>query len=285
MRHLRVNKTLLPLLLISMCSTLAIAQEMGESELQFPKVANRTPQPFLFSTTTLTAEDLKWSLHDAGSYGQGVEGPFGYEGVSQQVGVKGYLGYRLTVYASAAIGIPREGNNTTSAQRAEIIHDFIGGKRSYGARLGLGVGFSNDFSNAKSLLSRITLSFDTPDLKASGNLLLEHTFAHDRDGIDVITNLGFQYRLFRNLYAGFEAIGQDLEGFWEEDEAEGGAKLMVGPSLSLAPKKSKLSFALCGGPAIHATHSQVTNPDAIRELPVQSGFVVMASVIYNLSGI
>lgn len=284
MRHLPVNKKLLTLLLISMCTTLAMAQEPGELELQFPKVATRATEPFLFSTTTLTAEDLKWSLHDAGSYGQGVEGPFGYEGVSQQVGVKGYLGYRLTVYASAAIGIPREGNTTTSAQRAEIIHDFVGGRKSYGMRLGLGVGFSNDFSNAKSLLSRITLSFDTPNLKASGNLLLEHTFAQGRDGVDVITNLGFQYRLFRNLYAGFEAIGQDLEGFWEADEAEGGAKLMVGPSLSLAPKKSRLSFAFCGGPAIHATHSTVTNPNAIRELPAQSGFVVMASVIYSLSG-
>jgi hypothetical protein len=60
---------------------------------------------------------------------------------------------------------------------------------------------------------------------------------------------------------------------------------LIGPSLSMTPKKSKLSFSFCCGPEIHATHSTITNPYAIRELPAQSGFVIMASVIYKLSSI
>jgi hypothetical protein len=52
----------------------------------------RTPDPFLFSMTTLTQEDLKWSLNYLSSYGERVDGPFGYDGISQQIGIKGYLG-------------------------------------------------------------------------------------------------------------------------------------------------------------------------------------------------
>jgi hypothetical protein len=287
MRNLLVHKKILILLLAGIAGITAMAQDLEQpQENNYNVFINRTPEPFLYSVTTLTQQDLKWSMHYAGSYGEGVEGPFGYEGVSQQIAVKGYLGDQFTLYANAALGIPRgNNNNLSSAQQVEVIRDFIGGKRDMGLRIGIGLGASNDFSNSKSLLSRVTVSFDTPYLKASGNVLFEHTFASGRDPVDVITNLGFQYCLIGNLFGGFEAVGQDLEGFWETDEAEGGAKILIGPSLSMSPKKSKLSFSLCCGPEIHATHSTVTNPYAIRELPTQSGFVVMASVIYNLSGI
>jgi len=258
----------------------------NKPEIKQISVTNRTTEPFSYAVTTLTPEDLKWSIHYSGSYGNGVEGPFGYDGVSQQVAVKGYLGKQFTLYANAAVGFPRGGNsNVASAQQAEIIRDFYGGKKNMGFRLGAGLGVSNDFSNAKSLLSRITASYDTPFLKASANLLLEHTFLGGRDPIDVITNIGFQYRLINNLYGGLEFVGQDLEGLWDQEEAEGGAKMLIGPSLNLAPKKSKFSFSLCCGPEFAASHSTLTNPDAIRQLLNQPGFTVMARVIYNLYGI
>lgn len=243
----------------------------------------RTTDPFLFSVTTLTQEDSKWSLNYSGSYGERVQGPFGYDGVSQQVSVKGYLGKQFTLYANAGIGISRSGA-VSSTQQAEILHDFIGGRRNMGLRLGLGLGINNDFSNAKSLLGRITGSFDATRFKASGNLLLEHTFTKNRDEVDVITNLGFHYRLLGRLYAGFEAVGEDLEGFWDEEEAEGGAKLMVGPSLNMTSKNSGISFSLSGGPVIYATQNQVINQEAIRQLPSQAGLIVRASVIFKLSG-
>jgi len=277
-------KRIFALLMFGMIIAGSTAQNSERFEVDQYNAASRTPEPFSFSVTTLTPEDLKWSMHYSGGYGERVEGPFGYDGVSQQFAVKGYLGNRFTVYANAGLGIPRNGN-ITSAQQAEIIRDFVGGKKPKGLRLGAGLGVSNDFSNAKSLMSRVTASYEAPHMKATGNALLEHTFLKDRDAIDVIINLGFQYCLIGNLYGGFEAVGQDLEGFWDKEEAEGGAKLLLGPSLNMSPQKSKLSFSLCGGPVIKATTNQQTNPYAIRELPTQSGFIVMGSVIYNLSGI
>ena len=100
---------------------------------------------------------------------------------------------------------------------------------------------------------------------------LKKAFASNRDKIDVISSFGFHHVLFGKLYGGFETVGEDLEGFWDQEEAEGGAKLLVGPSLNMTTNNSKISFSLSGGPVFYATQNQVTNPDAIRELPSQAG--------------
>ncbi len=242
----------------------------------------RAPEPFLFSMTTLTPEDLSWSLDYSTSYGERVTGPFGHDGIGQQFGLKGYLGKQFTVYAHAALGFANE-DKVTSAQQVEIIRDFIGGKKNMGLRLGIGVGASRDYSNVASFLSRITASYDAPRWKAGGNLLIEKAFAGNRDAVDVISSLGFHYRLSGNLYGGFETVGEDLEGFWDEEEAEGGAKLLVGPSMNMTTNNSRLSFSVSGGPVFYATRNQVANPAALRELPSQPGLTLRAKVTFNLS--
>lgn len=275
-----MNKKIFALLMTGMMGASVMAQIPEENDFY---TAKRTPEPFLFSVTTLTPEDLSWSMNYSGSYGERVNGPFGYDGVGQEFALKGYLGKRFTLYANAAFGFGSE-DNVSSAQQAEIIRDFIGGKKNVGLRLGVGLGVSRDYSDVKSLLSRVTVSYDAPRWKAGGNLLFEKALASDRDAIDVITSLGFHYLLVGKLYGGIEAVGEDLEGFWEEDEAEGGAKVLVGPSINLMPNHSKFSFSVSGGPVMYATHSEVTNPNAIRELPSRTGLTVRARIIFNLSG-
>ena len=255
---------------------------------QIPEAKNNfstqySPEPFLFSVTALTPEDLNWSLNYAGSYGERVSGPFGYDGVGQQFAVKGYLGSRFTLYANASFGFAGE-KNVASAQQVEILRNFIGGKTTQGLRLGGGIGVRRDYSDVKSLLGRFTASFDALRWKIGGNVLLEKAFAQNRDDVDVISSIGFHYRFFGNFYGGVEAAGEDLEGFWDEEEAEGGAKLLVGPSVNMAPKKSRLSFSVSGGPVFYATRNQLTNPEAIRTLPSQSGLTLRARVVFNISG-
>ena len=241
----------------------------------------RASEPFTFSKTTLTPEDLKWTMDYSTSYGERVSGAFGNEGIGQQVGIKGYLGSQFTLYAHAAFGFTSQ-DNVTSAQQVEIIHDFIGGVRNKGFRLGMGFGAGKDFSNIGSVLSRVTLSYDAPRWKAGGNVLFEKAFASNRDKIDIISSFGYHHILFGRLYGGFETVGEDLEGFWS-DEAEGGAKLLIGPSLNMTTNNSRISFAISGGPVFYASHSQITNPDALRELPAQSGLALRAKVTFNLS--
>jgi hypothetical protein len=243
----------------------------------------RTPEPFLFSVSTLTPQDLKWSLDYSGSYGERVTDTFGYNGVNQQIAVKGYVGNKITFYAYTAFGFS-QGDKVSSSQQAEIIRNFLGGKKNTGLRVGAGLGVRRDYSDVKSLLSRITFSFNSSKWKTTGNMLFEKALASNRDKIDFITSLGVHYCLLQNFYGGVEAIGEDLEGFWDKEEAEGGAKLLIGPSLNLTPQNSRLSFSLSGGPVFYATRNQVYNPDAIRELPSQAGLMVRARVIFNLSG-
>ena len=252
-------------------------------EQELFSVSPRTSEPFLYSVTSLTAQDLHWSFDYSGSYGENVSDAFGYEGVSQQFAVKGYLGKQFTVYANAALGFSGQ-NEVASAQQIEVLHNFIGGKKATGIALGWGVGARRDFTSVMSILSRGTLSFNTNRWRTNGNMLLEKALASNRDAIDVIFSAGVHYNFAPGFYGGVEAIGEDLEGFWDKEEAEGGAKLLVGPSLNLVPKKSKFSFSISGGPAFYATQNQITNPDAIRELPHGSGLMIKARVVFNLSG-
>lgn len=279
MPRLHMYKRIFTILIAVLTGNLALAQNQEENEHYSVK---RTPEPFLFSVTSLTPGDLKWSLDYSGSYGERVSGPFGYDGISQQLSVKGYLGKKLTLYANVALGLL--GDRTASAQQAELIRNFVGGKKKTGFNLGSGLGVRRDYSNVKSMLSRVTLRYEAPRWKAAGNLLFEKAFARNRDAIDVISSLGFHYRLSGSLYGGFEAVGEDIEGFWDEEEAEGGAKLMVGPSVNVTPQKSRFSFSLSGGPVFYGTQNQRTNPLAIRELPLQSGLTVRAKIVYSLSG-
>jgi len=275
-----MNKRLLTFLLAGVIGTSAIAQNLSENDIFKTK---RTPEPFLFSVTTLTQEDLKWSLDYSGSYGERITNTLGYDGINQQFAVKGYLGKQFTLRAFASLGFPLE-NNVASAQQVEVIRDILGGKKVIGLRVGAGLGVRRDYSDVKSLLSRITFSYEVPQWKFGGNVLFEKVLTSGRDAIDVITSLGIHYRLSENFYGGIEAIGEDLEGFWDKEEAEGGAKLLVGPSLNLIPKKSRLSFSLSGGPVFYATQNQITNEEAIRELPTEAGLMIRARVIFNLSG-
>ena len=164
-----MKKRIFTFLIAGIMGATTVAQNTETNDLFTTK---RTPEPFLFSISTLTPEDLKWSLDYSGSYGERVAGPFGYNGISQQFAVKGYLGNRFTLYANAALGFPNE-NNMSSAQQAEIIRNFMGGKKVLGLRIGAGIGIRRDFSNVKSLLSRITFSYDALRWKAGGNLLFE----------------------------------------------------------------------------------------------------------------
>lgn len=248
------------------------------------KTGTTAAQPFLFSLNTLTAENPRWNIHYSGSYGERTNGQFGYDGLGQQFGVKGYLGSRFTLYATAAIGFANSGG-ITSAEQAEVIRDFVGGKGITGFRLGAGLGLSRDWSNVGSAISRITASFDRTNWRMLGNLRFEKAFDKSRDKLDFISSFGYQHRVSNVLYLGIEALGQDLEGFWEKDEAEGGAKVMIGPSINLEPNHSKLLFSISGGPVFYATRSQVIPSEAIREIGSTAsgnGYTIRALVNFNL---
>ncbi|HVW98610.1 MAG TPA: hypothetical protein VHA56_21765 [Mucilaginibacter sp.] len=249
---------------------------------QLPGGSASQPQPFMFTINALNPAARGWSLNYSGGYGQHTVTPLGFDGVDQNLAVKGYLGAKFTLIASLGVGF---GNNGTvnSIQQAEVLRDFIGGNRPEGIRVGASLGFRREFNSDKVALSRITAAFENLAWKVGGNVRFEKAFDKERDNIDIISSVGVHHKIAGQLFGGVEAVGQDLEGFWEADEAEGGARLLVGPSLNFAPVASRFSFTLCGGPIIYATRSTgVLNQFPVRELPSNNGFTMKFNVGFRL---
>lgn len=257
----------------------------GQNPKQPDKVSNTASnhQPFLFSATTLTPNDKNWLISYAGSYGNNATNPLGFNGVDQQFAVKGFLGSKFTLFANASIGFNQSGG-TTSMQQLEVIRDIIGGNKAMGFRFGLGLGALKEWTNDKATFTRLVVEWDNSKWKIASNMRFEKSFAENRDGIDLISSAGILHKFSPVFYAGAEAVGEDLEGFWDKEEAEGGAKLFLGPSLNYLPSNSRLSFAVSGGPIIYATQNQQTIGIPNRDLnsQIKNGFTVRAQAVFRL---
>jgi len=266
--------------LFVLISTVSMAQEENNF---LPMMQQRTgiSSPFLYSETILTSSDQPWSVNYLSSYGERVEGQFGYDGVEQYLSVKGYIANNYTLLARASFGFGDGGEEMVSAQQVEVLRDIITKENFIGLRLGAGLGFGLDYSNTKLLLSRIVISLKELRWSATGNLFFEKALASDRDAIDLIMSGGIHYQFSPSFAGGIEAVCEDVEGFWDENEAEGGAKLFIGPTINYSPVKSRLSFSFSGGPVIYATSNQNMSA-AVRELPTENGLTVRAKVTYSL---
>ena len=73
-------------------------------------------------------------------------------------------------------------------------------------------------------------------------------------------------KLPHGVSLGVEAVGEDLEGFWEAEEAEGGARLLAGPSLHISPASHRWQFTATGGPMFHPADTGRAS-GALRDLP------------------
>src|SRR3569833_2547273 len=97
------------------------------------------PQPFLFTINTLNPSARGWSLNYSGGYGQRTVTPLGFDGVDQNIAVKGYLGAKFTLVASMGVVFATKGN-VISLEQAEILRGGGGGGGPGGRRGGAGRG-------------------------------------------------------------------------------------------------------------------------------------------------
>ena len=106
-------------------------------------------------------------------------------------------------------------------------------------------------------------------LSRDGNALFQKPMSEGRDAVDLITSVGWARKLPRGVSLGVEAIGEDLEGFWDREEAEGGARLLAGPSLHISPAGARWQLTATGGPVFHPRDTQQSS-DALRDLPPET---------------
>jgi len=143
----------------------------------------------------------------------------------------------------------------------------------------LGVGARQEFDGATVLLANLNGATRLGRSSLAAGASLEHVLdasARGRDPVDLMTSLGWSFALRDPIHVGIEAVGQDLEGFWNPDEAEGGATIFAGPSMMLAPTGARWSLLLAAGRIFHASSSDRTSP-APRDFTTSNGYSVRAA--------
>jgi hypothetical protein len=240
-----------------------------------------TPQdrPFIFSVSTPRTDMRHATVHlDAGI----GERPFDVvEGdrPEQRLGVQASLGRGVTILAR--VGFASDQRDLRSSQQGELLYSVMQAPASRGS-LAVGFGMRHESSGVNVLLGRVVAGRSFSAWRVDGNALFEKPYSVNRDAVDLITTVGVARQILPSFHVGIEMIGEDLEGFWEPDEAEGGARILVGPSIRVAPTSTRWQLGVAGGRIVHATRS-VNIADTTRSLSSSSpdGYAVRASLSYG----
>jgi hypothetical protein len=152
--------------------------------------------------------------------------------------------------AEEALRVELRAGRVTVSARGGVL--FVDGDRHAGASGELGVAILDqhrgdapitlrasaalirDYREDTSLRLAITGARDWARVNVTASAIGEKPFAEDRDTVDVIVGAAASVSIARRARLGAEIVGEDLEDAWEDEEAEGGARLLVGPTLWVA---------------------------------------------------
>jgi hypothetical protein len=232
---------------ISVCPTFAAAQD----------------RPFVFSLTTGTQAstpqvrvDYEIGVGDETFHQQSTNGP------EQRFGIQASVG-RLTFVGHVGVS---SGTDTyqTSQQIETLVTLFTPGASR--TALAVGGGVLHEAAGVNVLLARVVAGHEGTVTRLLSSLLFQKPLTSARDSVDMIASVGWAARVTPALALGVEAIAEDLEGFWDAQEAEGGSRILVGPSVHVAVPHKRWQLSVAGGPTFHPTTSGRTS-DALRDLP------------------
>lgn len=252
--------------------------------MYLPSRSEAQARPFVYSllpdAPVATVNRLSADL----AYGHDVFHGLGAENFEQRLGLLVPLRRALTLMAEAGWAPHDDATGSDASVRGELLARLpLRGR----ATLALGAGGMYDYSRTPVALGRLVFGYTWAHTQAAANLRLEHPFSSDsgqeqRDPVDVIMTLGLSHAVNGTVRLGVESVAEDLEGLVESDEAEGGAKLMVGPSLGFAPPRAQWSALVIAGPVLHLSQSSVSGAGsgAPRDLS-NSGYVVRTSVTFQ----
>jgi hypothetical protein len=152
-----------------------------------------------------------------------------------------------------------DGHGRPTFQQFEIVRPvFSTGSMSVAG----GGGIRQEWDGTRVLIGRVLAGSDVGHGRLQGSLVMERAVSSPlrHDAADVVTTLGWSRPIGDRVSVGVEGIGQDLEGLWNPAEVDGGAKLLVGPSLHVQSKRGDWAAGLTAGPVVHAP-SVASPPD------------------------
>jgi hypothetical protein len=234
-------------------------------------------RPFLFSFTPTSNASPGVLVHYDAGYADLALPQVSTDGLEQRLGLEARVGSRWTVLASV---VADQEDGARIGYRGEALFDLRPGAGRT-LRLLVGGGERREVSGVNVLLARSVVGLERARWRLLGNFLLEKPFAQGRDSVDLITSVGFGWKLGPSLALGVEAVGEDLEGLWDKEEAEGGAKFFVGPAVHLELPSRHLQVTLGGGPVLNVRPTDLTSA-AERPLGTggRNGYTVRASIAY-----
>lgn len=243
------------------------------------QVAVAQERPFLFSVATTTDRERP-GLHVEYDVGAG-ERAFQSRRTNQPE-------QRIALQASwrrltmiGRVGMVDAGSAYQSSQSGEVLVSLL--NQTARTSIALGGGVLHEGGGTNVLQARLVGGQERERWRLLGNLLLQKPLSGERDAVDLITSLGWARKFASGLALGVEAVGEDLEGFWDPLEAEGGARILVGPSIHYTPVGRKWRLTAAGGPSFHPSDTGRTS-DALRNLPPGTrkvGYAVKAGLTYR----
>jgi hypothetical protein len=223
-------------------------------------------RPFVFSVTTAQETSKPQVLVD---YDVGVgEHTFQSDaenGPEQRIGVQASLG-RWTLLGR--VGMTSVADDYRASQQGEVLFSLLT-QPSNGLAFAAGGGLLREADGIDVALVRLVLGSDHEAWRLHGNLLFQKPLAAGRDAVDLVTTVGWSHRLSDAMSVGVETIGEDLEGFWDSTEAEGGARILAGPSIHIGSPRRAWQLSAAGGPMLHPADTGRSS-GAVRDLPPQS---------------
>lgn len=97
--------------------------------------------------------------------------------------------------------------------------------------LGITGGYTYDYQRVNVPYARLTINRDFGGLNLNVWGRFEFPLAKRRDAVDLILGTAVSYAVLPGFRVGGEVAVEDVEGFFEDEEAEGGAKVVFGPTL------------------------------------------------------
>ena len=249
-------------------SILAIAVALA------PWAAQAQDRPFAFTFSPGAWNRDGALVFVAPGYADAAPSGIARQGFESRLGLEAKVGQRFSVLGDIGVGEAPQAGQAAQLQ-AELLYDVLGGARRF--RLAAGSGYRREADGTSVWLGRAIGERGFETGSALGELRLEKPFAAGRDELDLIVTLAASRRLGRGFSAGAEVVGEDLEALWESEDAEGGGRLLAGPSVHWRRKDGKLAATVAGGPVFRVN----ANPrDSLAPRSLGHGFAVRLSVAY-----
>jgi len=199
---------------------------------------------------------------ESGYEHQGIEDAFGDAAV-YRLGLRLPLGTRLETIGH----LDARGGPSPSTTSGELHARWTAGRGDGEARMfSASAGGRQEDTGVTTLMASFAGSLPLGTSRVAMSVNFERPVSEARDEVDLLTSAGWMKPFGSRFQAGVEVCGQDLEGFWEEEEAEGGASFFVGPTVTVRGGGSPWGLSIAGGPVFHATSSSLTS-EAPRPLP------------------